>query len=81
MQELSVLRKEQTAFEADETRLLQSLTIQESARQWLAWQRAFEPQLRQTVDLFAPDRQAALAQLQFRLQRLAEWQKQHGKSL
>ncbi len=78
MRELSVLRESQAAFEADETRLLQSMTIQESIRQWLALQRAFEPQLQQTAALFAPERQAALAQLQLRLHRLAEWQERYG---
>ena len=66
MQELSALRENQDAFEADETRLLQSMTIQESVHQWMALQRAFEPQLQQTAVLFAPERQAALAQLQLR---------------
>ena len=34
--------------EAEETRLLRQMTVQESLRQLLALQRAFEPQLRQT---------------------------------
>lgn len=80
MRGLSTLR-EPPAFEAEETRLLQSMTIQESVRQWLALQLAFDPQLQQTADLFAAERQAALAELQLRLHRLAEWQRQHGKSL
>lgn len=81
MRKLSVLRESQEAFRADETRLLQSMTIQESVHQWLALQLAFEPQLQQTAALFASERQAALAQLQLRLRRLAEWQGRHGKSL
>ncbi len=81
MQELSALRQDQDAFEAEETRLLQTMTVQESVRQWLALQRAFEPQLQQTAVLFAPDQQAALAELQTRLRRLADWQEQYGKSL
>jgi hypothetical protein len=43
-------------------------------------QRTFEVQLQNTSALFAPERQAALARLQSRLQHLAEWQAQHGKS-
>ena len=66
MRELSALRESPDTFEADETRLLQRMTIQESVSQWLALQRAFEPQLQQTAVLFAPERQAALAQLQLR---------------
>ncbi len=76
MRGLSTLRESQNAFEADETRLLQSMTVQESIRQWLALQHAFEPQLQQTAALFAPERQAVLTQLQLRLRRLAEWQGQ-----
>ena len=78
MRELRALRESQAAFEVEEMRLLQSMTIQESIRQWLALQLAFEPQLQQTAALFAPERQAALAQLQRRLRRLAEWQERHG---
>jgi len=81
VRELSALRESQDAFESDETRLLQSMTIQESIRQWLALQLAFEPQLQQTTALFAPGRYAALAQLQLRLRRLVEWQEQDGKSV
>lgn len=81
MRELGALRQDRDAFEADETRLLQNMTIHESARQWMALQQAFEPQLQQTAALFAPERQAALAELQLRLRRLAEWQGHYGKSL
>jgi len=77
VRELGALRQDRDAFEAEETRLLQSMTVQESVRQWLALQRAFEPQLQQTAALFAPERQAALVQLQLRLRRLAEWQEQY----
>lgn len=76
LRELGALRQDQDAFEAEETRLLRIMTAQESVRQWLALQQAFEPQLRQTAALFAPERQAALAELQLRLRRLAEWQEQ-----
>jgi hypothetical protein len=81
VQELSALRESQDAFETEETRLLQSVTVQESAHQWLVLQCAFEPQLQQMAALSAPERQAALAQLQLRLRRVAEWQEQYGKPL
>ena len=81
MHELRTLREDWEMVEAEETCLLQSMTVQASARQWLALQRAFEPQLQETAALFAPERQAALAQLQLRLHRLEEWQEQHGKPL
>ena len=80
MRDLSALREGWEAIEAEETRLLCALTVQESVRQWLSLQRTFEPQLQQTAALFEPERQAALAQFQARLRRLAEWQEQHGES-
>ena len=79
MRNLSALRKDWSTIEAEETRLLRTLTVQESVRQWLMLQRTFEFQLQSTAALFAPERQAALAQLQLRLRRIAEWQAQHGK--
>ena len=66
-------------LEEDEIHLLRQMTIHESVQQWLALQRAFEPQLQETEALFGPERRAALAQLQSRLRRLAEWQKEHGE--
>ncbi|MCW5859623.1 MAG: hypothetical protein KIS63_15095 [Caldilineales bacterium] len=68
-------------LETEETRRLRALTVQEGLQQWLALQRAFEWQLQQTASIFAADRHASLAELQARLQRLAEYQKQHGQPL
>ena len=59
-------------IEAEETRLLRQMTVQESLRQFLALQRAFEPQLQQTESLFRAERLAYLEELQRRLARLAE---------
>ena len=78
MRQLSALREGWEMVEAEESRLLRALTVQESVRQWLSLQRSFETQLQQTAALFGPERQAALAQFQARLLRLAEWQEQHG---
>jgi hypothetical protein len=39
-----------------ETRLLRSMSIQESFEQWLALQQTFEPQLQETTALFAEER-------------------------
>jgi hypothetical protein len=80
MRELRTLREGWERIEADETRLLRAMTIQASVRQWLIPQHTFEPQLQQTAALFGPERQAALAQFQDRLHRLADWQAQHGES-
>jgi hypothetical protein len=64
-----------------ETRLLRSMSIQESFEQWLALQQTFEPQLQETTALFAEERRQALANLQARLQRLAAWQTKHDRSI
>lgn len=81
MQELSALRTNWKNFEEIETHLLQNLTIWESVEQWLTLQRAFEPQLQATSDLFSTERRLALGELQARLQRLAEWQINSGESI
>ena len=81
MRKLSALRGGWEMVEAEETRLLRRMTIQESVRDWLMLQRSFETQLQQTAAIFGPERRAALAQLQARLHRLAEWQEQYGKPL
>ena len=78
---LDTLREGWSVVEADETRLLRGMTIQESIRLWLTLQRAFERQLQQTAALFGPERRIALAELQLRLRRLAEWQELDGRSL
>ncbi len=80
MRELRTLREGWDTLEAEETRLLRRMTVHESIRQWLILQRTFEPQLQETAAIFGSERQTALAQLQSRLRRLAEWQKEHGKS-
>lgn len=80
MRDLRTLREGWDTLEADETRLLRQMTVHESVRQWLALQRAFEPQLQATEALFGPERREALAQLQARLRRFAEWQKEHEES-
>ncbi len=80
MRDLSALREEWSSIAVEETRLLRALTVQDSVRQWLMLQRTFEVQLQNTATLFAPERQAAVAQLQNRLRRIAQWQAQHGKS-
>jgi hypothetical protein len=81
MRDLRALREGWEDVAAEETRLLRDLTIEESARQLLRLQEAFEPQLQATAHLFAPQRWGALAELQARLQRLAEWQGQHEQPI
>jgi hypothetical protein len=78
MRDNATLRDRWADLEAIETHLSSHLTIHESVRQWLVLQQTFESQLRQTEAMFAPERREALAQLQARLWRLAEWQTNHG---
>ena len=60
---------------------MRRMTVQESLRQWLMLQVAFEPQLQATDALFAEERRASLGKLQARLAQLAEWQKRNGATL
>jgi hypothetical protein len=78
MRDIATLRDRWVDLEANEMHLSSHLTVHKSVRQWLVLQQTFEPQLQQTEPVFAPERRAALAQLQARLQRLAEWQTNHG---
>lgn len=80
MRDLSAVRQGWEEVERAEVRLLRNMTAQESFGQWLRLQRVFEPQLRDTAALFGPERRSALAELQSRLRRLAEWQERHAKS-
>lgn len=75
---MSRVREGWEALEAERARLLRQMTVQEGLEQYLALQRAFEPQLRQTEPLFRPERMAYLAKLQRRLARLEEWMKEQG---
>ncbi|RLC89320.1 MAG: hypothetical protein DRI77_15840 [Chloroflexi bacterium] len=80
MSELSRAREGWNEIEAEEIRLLRQMTVQESARHYLALQRAFEPQLQQTESLFRAERIAYLEELQRRLSKLDWWvEKQRGK--
>ena len=79
MSGLASLRHGWEEVEQVETTLLQAMSAQESLTQWFRLQQAFEYQLQQTAGLFTPERRQALATLQKRLHRLAEWQKLHGE--
>lgn len=79
MRDLSAARNGWEEIDRVEARLPYRMTAQESLRQWLQMQQVFEPQLRDTAALFGMERQSALAELQARLRRLAEWQERHGE--
>jgi len=79
VRDLSSARQGWGEIERAQARLSYRVTAQESLRQWLQMQRIFEPQLRETAELFAPERRSALGELQSSLRRLAEWQETHGE--
>lgn len=64
------------ALAAERVRLLRQMTVQESLQQYLALQRALEPQFQATEALFRPQRVAYLIELQRRLERLDRWRKE-----
>jgi hypothetical protein len=64
---LAGVRADWDEVEAEETRLLCQMTVQESLRHLLVLQRAFESQLQQTEPLFRAERLAYLEELQRRL--------------
>ena len=72
MADLSTLRDGWDMLEDEETRLLRSLTVQESLSQLQRLQLAFEFQIQQTEALFGSERREALVELQSRLRRLIE---------
>lgn len=78
MQDLKTLRRGYEPFDQEEAQLLRKMTIEESLRQWTMLRAAFEPQLQATEALFADDRRQALAELQARLRRFAEWYERHS---
>ncbi len=59
-----------------EIRLLRQMTVEESLRQYLTLQRAFEPRLQATEHLFRAERLAHLRELQCRLAKLDELDEQ-----
>jgi hypothetical protein len=77
---LARLRHGWEEVQAEETRLLRAMTIEESLRELLLLQRAFEPQLQRTEALFRVERIAYLEDLQRRLFALDEWKKRRRGS-
>jgi len=76
--DLSRVREGWDEIEAEETRLLRQMTVQESMRHYAALQRAFEPQLQQTEALFRAERVAYLEELQRTLAKLNELDGESG---
>ena len=80
MRDLSAVRQGWAEIEQAEACLSYRGSARDSFCQWLQLQRVFEPQLRETAELFATERRSALGELQSRLCRLAAWQETHGES-
>jgi hypothetical protein len=76
MQDLSTLRTHWAEIEAEETRLLREMTVAESLGQFATLYDAYATRLSQDA-AYQAEREAALIELQRRLQRLAEWLKEH----
>jgi hypothetical protein len=72
MYDLSVLRQGWDFIQKEEIPLSRAMTIQESTRQWLSLQSAFEWQLQQSAPFFEPERRAAMVELQARLRCLLD---------
>jgi hypothetical protein len=72
MRDLSTVRQGWEQINQAEARLDTQMTAQQSFRQWLQLQAAFESQLLRTATIFGSERIAALAELQARLRRLVE---------
>jgi len=70
LHDLSHVREGWEAIEAQETRLLRQMTVEESLQQLLNLHRTFEAQLQETEPLFRAERMAYLEELQRRLLKL-----------
>ena len=77
MRGLAAARSDWDRIEAEETRLLREMTLEEGSRQWLRLQEAFAGQLEETEALFGPERRTALIELQARLYKLKLWLESH----
>ena len=75
MRGLRTLREGWDKIQAEEAALSERMTVYESVRQYLILYNTFAPQLQETEPIFRPEREAYLAELQQRLQRVAEWQR------
>jgi hypothetical protein len=70
--DLSILQEYGDLHQREATRLFRTTTVQDSLHQWLSLQRSCEWQLQKTRALFEFERREALAELQARLQKLAD---------
>ncbi|MEK7327282.1 MAG: nucleotidyltransferase [Chloroflexota bacterium] len=68
-------------IEAEETRLLREMTVEQGIHDYLALRREFQPMLEETESIFRLERDAHSIQLQQRLWKLNEWKGNQMDSL
>ncbi len=81
MQNFKSLRENWKIWRKTKEDQISSSTLQERVEQFLDLYQTFASSLKQTEKFFRSEREAYLTELQHRLQRLAEWQKEDGKSI
>ena len=79
MSDYKILREQWHDIQKEEAKLPTELTVQESVRQFFELYQIFTSQLAETEAIFRPERQAHLTELQERLQRIAEWQREQAR--
>lgn len=80
-QELRSLREGWNEVRKIEAQLMQPLTIQESVHQYVELYETFLPHLEETEPIFRPLREAHIIEMQKRLKRLAEWQREQNANI
>ena len=78
MRPLEALREGWDEMEREEQRLGRRSTIEESAKIFLSLYNTFAPLIIESRELFQPQREAFLTELQLRLRRLEVWRRRHG---
>jgi hypothetical protein len=79
MQSLDKLREGWDEFERRKRHFADDLTIEQSVGIFLLLQESLGPLMDETEELFRPEREAYLAELQRRLRQLEDWRR-HGSA-
>lgn len=66
------------AMDRANSQLLREMTIEESVKAYLSLLHSMAPFIRETQDLFLPERRAYLVEFQDRLRKFGEWRKQQN---
>ena len=79
MLDLKGWREKWEAMEREEDRIYRKPTIEESVKTYLSLCHTFAPMIEETKNIFLPEREEYLADLQSRMRKLTIWlQKQNG---